>query len=204
MFDAWNFRPIEIFYLSCAVIGGTLFLIRIILYIVGGANSDTDIDVDTGGDFQADLGHPGDHPGDAHHGAEAGIKLVSVQGVTGFFLMFGLIGLAMSRGGIHDLLTILGGAGAGFITMLAIAWAMLSMQKLQSSGTLQMGNAIGREGKVYLTIPAGGTGKVSIAIQGNLGEFEAIAADKSAIPTGTAVRVVKLSGTRILVVERVD
>lgn len=204
MFDAWNFRPIEIFYLSCAVIGGILFLIRIFLYIIGGAGADTDIDVDMNGDFHADLSNPGDHPGDAHHGAEAGFKLVSVQGVTGFFLMFGLIGLAMARGGIHDLWTIAGGAGAGFITMLAIAWAMLSMQKLQSSGTLKMENAIGREGKVYLTIPADGTGKVSVAVQGSLREFEAVAADKTAISTGTPVRVVRLSGSRILVVERID
>lgn len=204
MFDAWNFRPIEIFYLSCAVIGGTLFLIRIILYIIGGAASDTDIDVDVNSDFHADFGHPADHPGDTHHGAEAGVKLVSVQGVTGFFLMFGLIGLAMARGGIHDVWTILGGAGAGFITMLAIAWAMLSMQKLQSSGTLKMENAIGCEGKVYLSIPAGGTGKVNIAVQGSLREFEAVAADKTAIPTGTTVKVVRLSGTRVLVVERVE
>jgi membrane protein implicated in regulation of membrane protease activity len=190
---AWNLRPIEIFYLFCAVIGGLLFIIRIILFVVGG-NSDADMDV--GVDMDMD--------GDVDHMAEPGVRLVSVQGVTGFFLMFGLVGLAMTRGGIHDFLTILGGTGAGFITMLAIAWVMFSMTKLQSSGTLQMENTIGKEGKVYLTIPEGGTGKISIAVQGNLREFEAVSTEKSAIPTGETVRVVRILGTNVLVVERVE
>jgi membrane protein implicated in regulation of membrane protease activity len=118
--------------------------------------------------------------------------------------MFGLIGLAMARGGIGDIWTILGGIGAGFITMLIVAWVVTSMQRLQSDGTLRMENAIGKEGKVYLTIPEGGTGKVSIAVQGSLQEFEAVSADKSAIPTGTAVRVTRLAGSRVLVVERIE
>lgn len=191
MFDAWNFRPIEIFYLVCAVIGGLLFLIRVILFVVGGGGADVDVH----GDF--------DMHGDMDHVAEPGMRLVSVQGVTGFFMIFGLVGLAMSRGGVRDFWTILGGTAAGFLTMLAVAGVMLSMQRLQSDGTLHMENAIGKEGKVYLTIPEGGTGKISIVVQGNLREFEAVSADKKSIPTGEAVRVVKLVGSRVLVVERV-
>lgn len=191
MFSTWNFRPIELFYLFCAVIGGIIFLIRFVLYILGGPDADVDVNVDT------------DMSGNLDHAAEPGFRLVSAQGVTGFFLMFGLIGLAMARGGIHDIWTILGGAGAGFFTMLVIAWVMMSMQKLQSDGTLKMENAIGQTGKVYLTIPEGGTGKVTITVQGSLREFEAVSADESAIHTGEAVRVVKLSGTRVLVVERI-
>jgi hypothetical protein len=192
VFAAWNLRPIEIFYLTCAVVGGVLFLLRMILYVAGGSAADTDLDVDLHSDGALD------------HSLEPGIKIVSVQGVTGFFLMFGLIGLAMARGGIHDVWTILGGAAAGLAVMFVMAWIMLSMQRLQSSGTLKIENTIGREGKVYLTIPAEGTGKVSLAVQGNLREFEAVSDGKTAIPTGAAVRVVGLSGSRVLVVEQID
>jgi membrane protein implicated in regulation of membrane protease activity len=192
MFEAWNLRPIEIFYLVCTIIGGLLFLIRGILFAVGGGAAD--MDADAGFDLDGDIGEPG----------ETGMRLVSIQGITGFFLMFGLVGLAMSRSGLRDVWTILGGVTAGMITMLATARVMLSMQQLHSDGTLRMENAIGREGKVYLTIPAGGTGKVSITIQGELRELEAVAADKGQIATGEAVRVVRLSGSRVLVVERVE
>ena len=202
MFDAWNLRPIETFYFFCSVVGGLLFVIRIVLYILGG-HSDANVDL------HADM-HMDVHMMDMHmdhdgvdHVHEPGLRLVSVQGVTGFFLMFGLVGLAMARGNVADFWTVMGGLAAGFITMLATAWIMFSMQHLQSSGTLQMENAIGKEGKVYLTIPQSGTGKVNVAVQGNLREFEAVSADSESIVTGETIRVVRILGTRVLVVERI-
>ena len=194
MFEAWNLKPIEFFYLICIVVGGLLFLIRAILFAIGGGDSDVDVNTD------ADI----DLNGTVDHVAEPGMRLISMQGITGFFLMLGLVGMAMSRGGIREIWTILGGAAAGFITMLVVARVMVSMQRLQTDGTMRMEDAIGKEGKVYLTIPAGGTGKVSIVIQGGLREFEATSAVKERIPTGETVRVVRLVSNRILVVERVE
>jgi len=76
------------------------------------------------------------------------------------------------------------------------------MQRLKSDGTLRMENAIGKEGRVYLTIPENGSGKVSIVIQGGLRELEAVSAGKERIPTGENVRVVRVVSNRVLVVER--
>ncbi len=197
MFEAWNLKSIEYFYLVCIVIGGVLFILRAILFAIGGGG-------DSGGDASIDSGSDFDLDGDVDHIAEPGLKLVSMQGITGFFLMFGLVGMAMSRGGMQAGWTALGGVAAGLVTMLATAKVVLEMQRLQSSGTLQMENAIGKVGRVYLTIPEEGSGKVSIVVQGGLRELEAISANKERIPTGESVRVVKLVGNRVLVVERID
>jgi hypothetical protein len=193
MFDAWNLSSIEFFYLTCAVVGGLLFILRAILFAFGGGG-DADTDFDMNGDFDLD--------GSVDHIGEPGMRLVSLQGITGFFLMFGLVGLAMSRGGIREIYTIFGGTAAGIVTMLAIAKVILEMQKLQSSGTMLMSNAIGKEGRVYLTIPENGSGKVSIVIQGGLRELEAVSAASERISTGEMVRVVKVVSNRVLVVER--
>jgi hypothetical protein len=57
---------------------------------------------------------------------------------------------------------------------------------------------------VYLTIPAGETGKVSIVLQGALKEFNAVAADKQLIKTGERVQVVGLTAGEVLIVERIN
>lgn len=200
MFEAWNLKPIEIFYLTCAVVGGVLFILRAILFALGGAGAEAEMDVSGDVSLDGDF----DLNGDVDHIAEPGLRLVSLQGITGFFLMFGLVGLAMSRGGIREVWTVFGGAAAGMLTMLAVARVVLEMQKLQSSGTMQMSNAVGKEGRVYLTIPAEGSGKVSIVIQGGLRELEAVSASKERIPTGETVRVVRVVSNRVLVVEQVE
>jgi hypothetical protein len=200
MFEAWSLKPIEVFYLICTVVGGVLFILRAILFALGAGDGHADMDV------HGDISMDGDFDlnGDVDHIAEPGLRLVSLQGITGFFLMFGLVGLAMSRGGIHEVWTVFGGAAAGLVTMVVVALVVMEMQKLQSSGTMQMSNAIGQEGRVYLTIPERGSGKVSIVIQGGLRELEAVSAAGERIPTGETVRVVRVVSNRVLVVERVE
>ena len=52
-------------------------------------------DVDT--DMVGEVAHL--DSADAHHVGDPGFQLFSLQGITGFFIMFGLVGLALSRGG---------------------------------------------------------------------------------------------------------
>ena len=98
----------------------------------------------------------------------------------------------------------LAGLAWGVFTMLVIARIVLAMERLKSDGTMRMENAVGQEGRVYLTIPEDGSGKVSIVIQGGLRELEAVSENKERIPTGETVRVLRVISNRILVVERVE
>ena len=72
--------------------------------------------------------------------------------------------------------------------------------RLQSSGTLNTADAVGSTGKVYLSIPAGGTGRVSLNFRNHLREFDATEINGAELPTGTPVRVVKVNAN-VLVVE---
>ncbi len=196
----------EIIFLTCAAVGGVMLLCRLALLLLGigghdGADSGPDLAADHGGDF-----HGGDAHADGHHheSADAGFKLFTIHGLTAFLLMFGLVGLALSRQTSWGLLAALAGASvAGMITMWLIARVFGALGRLQSSGTLRMDNAVGCEGTVYLTIPAGGTGQVQVKVQDHLREFDATAQDGQEIRTGERVRVVWTQGDS-LVVERVQ
>jgi hypothetical protein len=85
-----------------------------------------------------------------------------------------------------------------------ISRIFIGAQKLQSEGTINMQNAIGLEGTVYLRIPANDIGKVNLVLQGALKEFNAVSADKKLINTGEQVRVVGLNAGEMLVVERIS
>lgn len=190
-----DFNPVDYFYLLCAVVGGLLFLARVGFGLLGGET----------GSFDGDMGefNPGiDHPDAGHHG-DPGFHLFSLQGITGFFIMFGLVGLAISRGGGEVFWSGLSGLVAGGATMVVIAWIFQSAQRLQSEGTLRIQNAVGKEGTVYLTIPEHGTGQVSVVVQGGLRQFDAISDEGGRIPTGEKVRVKRIFSGNVLVVERI-
>lgn len=164
-----------------------MFLIRTVLLFVGG-----DTEADVGGDLGA-----------GYDDTDVSFKLLSLQGLTAFFMMFGLVGLAMSRqSGLNEFWSVTGGFVAGTITMAIIGQIFVSMKKLQFDGTLNMANAVGEEGTVYLTIPADGTGKARIAIQEHLKVFDAVPANKEEIKTGEQIKVVKVISGNILVVEK--
>ncbi len=195
-----NLSPVELFYAVIAIIGGVLFLIRTVLSLIGGdVDADTDIDlaihdVPMDSDF-------GDHS--VTHISEANFQLFSLHGITGFFMIFGLVGLSLSKAGIHELITAVVGLLAGGITLIAVAGVYYYMRRLQSDGTMQMDTAIGKTGIVYLTIPVEGSGQVSITIQGGLKQFDAISNSPQKITTGSKIRVIDRNGST-LVVEQVD
>jgi membrane protein implicated in regulation of membrane protease activity len=190
---------LEILYLVCAFAGGLFFFIRLIMQFIGLG------DHDGGFDGGLDGGIDGGFDIDAHHvDSDIGFKVLTLQGLTAFFMMFGLVGFALYREvGSGALISVLGATAAGMATVWVIGKLFSSMRKLQSSGTLEPVSAIGGEGTVYLTIPAGGTGKVQVSFKNRFREYDATAQDKQAIKTGERIRVVWADG-RTLVVEKID
>lgn len=180
---------IEIIYWASTIIGGTLFLLRLIMLFVGG---------DTGEDV-ADSAF--DAAGE-HGDADISFKLLSVQGLTSFFMMFGLVGLALLRAGVPVLVTVVGGMIAGLVTVAISGLIFTQMKRLQTEGTIHIQNTIGTEGSVYLTIPKNGTGQVQIIAQGSLKIFDAVSNNKNTIATGEKVHVVGVAGGNTLIVEK--
>lgn len=183
---------LQLFFFACAAIGGVLFLIRLVLLLFGGGGHDLEPGMEMGPDVEIAAD------------SDVTFRFISLQGIVGFLLIFGLMGLAMSvqlKAGNVASVSVAFGAGAG--TMAVIAWITLVLRRLDQPGTINLKNAIGEEGTVYLTIPQGGTGKARIAIQNRLQVFDAISEDKSAIETEARIKVVRITGGNTLVVERV-
>ncbi len=181
--------PIQKFFLFSAILGGTIFILRMVLMLVGLS----DHDIHDGGFDNADV----------HPDSDASFKLFSLHGLTGFFMMFGLVGLALSKQfWIPDLMAAAAGIAAGLATVWMLGKLSVSMMKLQSDGTVNVCSAIGQEGRVYLKIPAAGTGQVQVPCQGRLMIYDAVSADKNEIRTGDPVIVIDVTGGNVLVVEK--
>lgn len=192
-----DFGLLDNIFLVCAAVGGTIFLVRLVLQLIG-ASHDVDPDVQADVSFDHDGGV--DHADEVHADSDAGFKMLTIQGMTAFIMMFGLVGLMIKRGfGLGSILALLGACAAGAVTMWMIARAMALMIGLQSSGNIDEKNAIGEEGAVYLTIPAGGVGKVHITVQDRLTEYDAESSNKQEIKTGERIRVVFIKGENMIV-----
>ena len=184
---------VELFFLFCAVIGGIFVLIRFAVMLIG-------LDHGMGGDMG-----DGAHDFDGHHAdSDVGFKLLSLQGITSFLMMFGLVGMALhheSRVGI--LFSMAGALAAGLASVWIIAKMFSLVLKLQSSGTISIDSTVGAQGKVYLTIPENGSGRVLINVHNSLREYDAVTQDKRQLVTGVPIRVVWVDGN-VLVVEAIE
>lgn len=185
--EALNFN-LQIFY-GIAIISGVVLLLQLILSFFIGAD-----DMDFGG---AGGGL------DIH---DSGMSIFSVRGVTAFFTGFGWTGVICTEQGLSILPTVLIAFMVGFSLMVAIYLMMRSLMRLQSSGTMDYGNAVGQLGTAYVTIPplqrAGG--QVETMIQGRLVTAEALYKGSEPITPGTKVKVVERIGSSTLIVERLD
>jgi hypothetical protein len=176
-------------YLICAVAGGTILLIKLVLMVIGLDSGDTP-DIDLAQDGALDTaGEPG-----------GGINFLSVQSIAGFFTMFGIVGLGLLQVDASPLLSLLGALAAGAFTAWSTAMIFLNMRRLQSDGTLMIGNAVGQQGTVYLTIPEKGVGSVNVTVQGAQRTLDAMSKEGLKIPTGSVVKVVGVAAGKILVV----
>ena len=174
---------IDRFYLYCAVIGGTLFLLRSILLFCG-----------LGDDGGADAGDIPDDPGDGSSPVDD-FKVFSLHSLTAFLLMFGLSGYLLLRASCPVAAAVAASLVIGTLTMLAIAKMFQASRKLQSDGTIHLSDAVGATGTVYLTIQPGQSGQVEVTVRGAKKIFDARGADVTlALPTGTPVRVVAADG----------
>lgn len=140
-----------------------------------------------------------DHPG----GPDSGLHLFTVRGVVAFLVLFGWGGLCLCQVGMPGFLAVFLAVPIGFAGMVGIALAVRQALRLQYDGTLDLRNALGRTGTVYLTVPPGRSspGKVTLTVQEQLTEFEALTDSPAPIPTGSPVRVTGLAGRGALLVE---
>lgn len=186
-------------FLFSAVIGGATVALRMLLMLFGIGD-----DHSFGGAH--DLGAPGAADSasataaDSRSDTDAGTRLLSIQGVAAFLMMFGLVGLAMTReAGLAPPVSVSIALVAGLAAMWVLAKVFESMMGLQSSGTLDLTHAVGQEGVVYLTVKPGAGGQVQISIQGRLGIYDAQTNGAGELATGRPIRVVAVRASSLVV-----
>ena len=157
-----------------ALVGGLLFLLWFVLLMVGGAASDL-----FDGLFDIQIGD-----------TDLSFKALTFQGLSSFLMMFGLIGLMISEMDAPRALSILGGLGAGGLSMWMVSKLFNTFKELETDQTMNLDNANGATGTVYLRIPEKGEGQIQITFQGAMRTMSAISADGVEIPTGTIIQVV--------------
>ncbi len=161
------------FYLICAGIGGLTSLARFGLQLIGTDDHD-------------------DAPGsESHDSDDSGFRLLSLQAIAYFLLMFGLVGAALhAQSGLAAPISALGATGAGALTVFVISSIFKAFSRLQSSGTLENETLVGCQGTVYQRIAAQSSGKVTVKHQNRLRELDSVGEDGAAFETGDIVKVV--------------
>jgi len=207
-----NFSTFEKFYLLCAIVGGIVLAVRLVLMFMGGeleSNADAsgaefpDMDASGMDASGMDASHVDAADLDSSDNTDFSFKILSLQSLSAFFTMFGLVGLAISKQWQQGVAASLAGAFlAGSASVWLIGRMFTAAIRMQSSGTLNMRNATGATGKVYLSIPERGIGRVTVKFQGRVMELDAVSVDGSPIATDTAIRVVDVNTSNMLTVER--
>jgi membrane protein implicated in regulation of membrane protease activity len=203
--DRWT---MAVFFLVCAVVGGTILLCQFGLTLVGfGGEHGFDFGHDVSHDFSWDSAHAAtangtpdlsseNHAADHSHGSSWLFAILSFRTLVAAVTFFGLIGLAAQQAGQPLQIQLLLALAAGIAAIYAVHWLIRSIGRLGLDATQRVQNALGQEATVYVPIAAARAqaGKVQLKLQNRLVEYEAVTRNSAGLPTGTRVRVVGLTG----------
>jgi hypothetical protein len=170
----------NIFWIA-ALAGSAFFVLRVVVSIVGGFDSD-------GGD-EADT-------------TEGAFKLLSLNSITSFIEMFGWVGLAcLYQFKLSLLISVVIAVICGFFAMFITAWLFKLAMKLKSGGAVfNIKDSIGQHGEVYARIPLGGVGRAAFIINGTRHEFDAVAEDEIGIDSFERVVITRIIDARTVAV----
>lgn len=178
----------------------TLIMIVQIIMMLFGFGDDSSFDVDTDVDMSG-----GDVYNDEGMGLTIfGLRILSVRTILAFFAIGSWVTFTLVEVLPVWAATLLG-VIAGLIAAFGVAFLMRSVEKLQSSGNIEIQNAVGKTAEVYLTVPASraGTGKVNVFVQERYTEFDAVTDGDEPLKTGTMVKIVGTVNQGTLIVESI-
>jgi membrane protein implicated in regulation of membrane protease activity len=149
-------------------VAATIFLIVQIVMMLFSFGSGGEVDLNGDGvpdsDFDSDVG--------------TGISIFTVKGLTAFFTLGAWIGLLFCCVLPKNLswVSVFPAFFCGGVAMIAMAFAMKGMLKLQQSGNLQKENIVGKTATVYVAIlpSRSGRGKITLTAQGQFMELDAV------------------------------
>ncbi len=188
----------ELLFKACAIFGSIILILQTLMNFFGLDAEAEDI-ADIGDDLEM-----GDEYLDTHAVSTYFFGILSFRSVIAGIAFFGIGGLIGVSAGFPPIISIWFGIGMGLPAMILVGLLMQVMYKLKSDGSLNMNNAIGSQGTVYLGIPENNTGigKVTISIQNRTLELNAVTMEEEAITTGTLIEVCELIDQNTVQVKR--
>ena len=179
--------PMQWVYVTAAVVGGVILLFQILGSLIGA-------------DHPHDIGHDmhADHDGESSGAA----SWLSFRAIVAFCTFFGIGGMASSNAGWSPMASVGVALLCGAVSFVLMRSALMQFDKLRSSGTVEIKNAVGVEARVYLPIPAekSGVGAVTAPIQGRTMQYRALTTGRE-LKTGEMCRVIAFQGDDTVVVE---
>lgn len=153
--------------------------------------------------YNNDLPEIGDSASPADY-SMSHFPVLTIKNVIIFFSIFGWTGLAMKKAGAGDMVTIAVAIVAAIVVILLLTYMFYFINKLSEDNTLDVINAIGATGTVYLKIPAEmkGRGKVQAIFQGAQREIDAVTRGEE-LETGTMIKITEIIEETLVVVEKI-
>jgi hypothetical protein len=179
----WSLGNFEKIYWGIAMVSTLLFLVILLFTFIGGdMPDDLPDDFDGGGAFQ----------------------FFTFRNMVGFFTLFAWSGIACLRADLSNTNTVIISVLCGLVMMSAMAGLFYLISNLTASGSLEVKNAIGAVGEVYLNIGPRRTsiGKVQVKVQGTLREMDALTDENEELLFGNVIRVTGIINDQILLVEK--
>ena len=217
MVEWWESLDTVMRVLYCITLPSTLVMvIQTVLSLFGGFESGTGVDftdtsafsgeLDLDFDGGSDIGElaDGDFVLDGGNPADFSIaSMFSVQGIVTFLMVMGWVAIVSINAGANPLIAIIVGCALGLITMYLVARLMFASRKLTENGSVDIKNAVGESGTVYIPIPpkGKGEGKINLYLQGRYVEVSCITDEQEMISTGSTVLVTD-ARNGLLVVEK--
>jgi len=181
-------------YFFLAVGASAFFLLQSIFTFIGiGDNFELDTDFDA--DVDLDVG--------IADGINMTLHLFTIRGIISFFMVFGWTGFILTNvGELGGIAIFFISLGTGTLMLFLIALVYYMFESIAQEGNMNLEDAIGKKGTVYIPIPIKneGIGKVQIILSGSLKTLDAIAKNKP-IKTGSQVKVVGIINEMIEVEE---
>jgi membrane protein implicated in regulation of membrane protease activity len=185
------------------IIGGIGFVMLVATWVVGeifdfghdiaGWFGDHEINVD---------GHQIEIGGGA--GGDVGPSPLSSRVIFAFLTAFGGGGAIASLYQLSMGPSLAVAIGSG-LAVGAATWGVANLLFQQAaSSTIQSETLVGRDGRVEVTIPAGGAGQVAVSAGGGSNTWVARNRSGQAIAAGSAVRVVEAQGNLLVVEPAID
>ena len=188
----------------------TIFLVGVVFsvfsLILGGHGDHVDHDVghDIGHDAGSDHdGHSesGGHGGDSDVGAHSlfSVGIFSVRGVALLATGFGGLGFLIYLSTGKLLFSTAAALVGGYIFAFLVLYTLKVFKSQQANSLISMSSAVGAEGIVTISIPAGGLGEVSLLVSGR--EMFKPARSRNGVPiqAGARVQVNQITGGALVV-----